>query len=607
MCKQNEQVEQQRQDTPVHAAPTTTTTERELTAFLPEEIQAEQIATTTATTTTAVAPQSIQIVQQLRQARQRNAPAVTQQPVVAAAPVQDPYAGMSRVKRHFAKRKEQKRVENNRKKAHQVQMKFAKLWDIEPEKIAPDMPELFQRGQAVQEQVMQQPFDLQQASTMVLDLDCMQEQDYVNEGQTIQIETMLRQEHTLRQIAHIREKRRDIWEALDCGTQARCMTLLDQYEIYHQCVEKKLYLHNLHLDENGKLVQARIGGKAEDHAAIEKSLKLLRARQWLAESDAALYQNMPQRQYTQAEKEAFAEQERAAFRSKNGEETRLEQMPEAAFDALMAQSNSTPQVYRTRVKNWTAAFSQRQKDNNSGLLGPKYRLGAITRDVMIAIGAQEFCDLEQATEEQIEQAFSEGEQLLTALSQLCTLEKGQAVPGVTLDQAVEHAHAVFEICFDRFYRAFEAARADLLTAFTPEGRLLQVQQMSRFYGWWQALKEVYAQSPALQARIPQDQLRYVRSVSRFIFGSKIAIREMLEQQKEDATQLRDRGFNSAEEMQQYDSSSRYEVEMEITAENLTEHNPLRIPVERYAARSGISLDEALHILRETRCDENAAG
>ena len=140
MCKQNEQVEQQRQDTPVHAAPTTTTTERELTAFLPEEIQAEQIATTTATTTTAVAPQSIQIVQQLRQARQRNAPAVTQQPVVAAAPVQDPYAGMSRVKRHFAKRKEQKRVENNRKKAHQVQMKFAKLWDIEPEKIAPDMP-----------------------------------------------------------------------------------------------------------------------------------------------------------------------------------------------------------------------------------------------------------------------------------------------------------------------------------------------------------------------------------------------------------------------------------------------------------------------------------
>lgn len=606
MCKQNEQVEQQRQDTPVHAAPTTTTTERELTAFLPEEMQAEQLATTTTTTTTA-APQSIQVVQQLRQARQRNAPAVTQQPVVAAAPVQDPYAGMSRVKRHFAKRKEQKRVENNRKKAHQVQMKFAKLWDIEPEKIAPDMPELFQRGQAVQEQVVQQPFDLLQASTMVLDLDCMQEQDYVNEGQTIQIETMLRQEHTLRQIAHIREKRRDIWETLDRGTQARCMTLLDQYEIYHQCVEKKLYLHNLHLDQNGKLAQAQIGRRPQDHAIVEKNLKLLRVRQWLAESDAALYQNVPQQQYTQAEKEAFAEQERAAFRRKNGKEIRLDQMSEDAFGALMAQSNSTPQVYRTRVKSWTDAFSQRQEDNNSELLGPKYRLGAIRRDVMIAIGAQEFCDLEQATEEQIEQAFSEGEQLLTALSQLCTLEKGQPVPGVTLDQAIENAHAAFELCFDRFYRAFETARADLLTAFTPEGRLLQVQQMSRFYGWWQALKEVYAQSPALQARIPQDQLRYVRSVSQFIFGSKIAIQEMLEQQKEDATQLRDRGFNSAEEMQQYDSSSRYEVEMEITAENLTEQNPLRIPVERYAARNGISLDEAMHILRETRYDENAAG
>lgn len=178
---------------------------------------------------------------------------------------------------------------------------------------------------------------------------------------------------------------------------------------------------------------------------------------------------------------------------------------------------------------------------------------------------------------------------------------------MTLDQAVENAHAAFELCFDRFYRAFETARADLLTAFTPEGRLLQVQQMSRFYGWWQALKEVYAQSPALQARIPQDQLRYVRSVSQFIFGSKIAIQEMLEQQKEDATQLRDRGFNSAEEMQQYDSSSRYEVEMEITAENLTEQNPLRIPVERYVAGNGISLDEAMHILRETRYDENAVG
>ena len=454
---------------------------------------------------------------------------------------------------------------------------------------------------------MQQPFDLQQASTMVLDLDCMQEQDYVNEGQTIQIETMLRQEHTLRQIAHIREKRRDIWEALDRGTQARCMTLLDQYEIYHQCVEKKLYLHNLHLDQNGKLAQAQIGRRPQDHAIVEKNLKLLRVRQWLAESDAALYQNVPQRQYTQAEKEAFAEQERAAFRRKNGEEIRLDQMSEDAFGALMAQSNSTPQVYRTRVKSWTDAFSQRQEDNNSELLGPKYRLGAIRRDVMIAIGAQEFCDLEQATEEQIEQAFSEGEQLLTALSQLCALEKGQDVPGVTLDQAVENARTAFELCFDRFYRAFETARADLLTAFTPEGRLLQVQQMSRFYGWWQALKEVYAQSPALQARIPQDQLRYVRSVSQFIFGSKIAIQEMLEQQKEDATQLRDRGFNSAEEMQQYDSSSRYEVEMEITAENLTEQNPLRIPVERYAARNGISLDEAMHILRETRYDENAAG
>lgn len=606
MCKQNEQVEQQRQDTPVHAAPTTTTTERELTSFLPEEMQAEQLATTT-TTTTAAAPQSIQIVQQLRQARQRNAPVVIQQPVVAAAPVQDPYAGMSRVKRHFAKRKEQKRVENNRKKAHQAQMKFAKLWDIEPEKIAPDMPELFQRGQALQEQVWQQPFDLQQASTMVLDLDCMQEQDYVNEGQTIQIETILRQEHMLRQIAQIRETRRDIWEALDRGTQARCMTLLDQYEIYHQCVEKKLYLHNLHLDQNGKLAQAQIGRRPQDHAIVEKNLKLLRVRQWLAESDAALYQNVPQQQYTQAEKEAFAEQERAAFRRKNGEEIRLDQMPEDAFGALMAQSNSTPQVYRTRVKNWTAAFSQRQKDNNSGLLGPQYRLGAIRRDVMIAIGAQEFCDLEQATEEQVEQAFSEGEQLLTALSQLCTLEKGQPVPGVTLDQAIENAHVVFKTCFDRFYRAFEAARADLLTAFTPEGRLLQVQQMSRFYGWWQALKEVYAQSPALQARIPQDQLRYVRSVSRFIFGSKIAIREMLEQQKKGIAQLRDRGFNSAEEMQQYDSSSRYELEREITAENLTEHNPLRIPVERYAARNGISLDEAMHILRETRYDESAAG
>ena len=62
-----------------------------------------------------------------------------------------------------------------------------------------------------------------------------------------------------------------------------------------------------------------------------------------------------------------------------------------------------------------------------------------------------------------------------------------------------------------------------------------------------------------------------------------------------------------EEMHQYDSSSRYELEREITAENLTEHNPLRIPVERYAARNGISLDEAMHILRETRYDENAVG
>lgn len=607
MCKQNEQEKQQRQDTLVHAAPTTITTERELTAFTPEEMQAEQLATTTTTTTTTATRQSVQVVQQLQQARQRNAPTITRQPVVAAAPVQDPYAGMSRVKRHFAKRKEQKRVENNRKKARQVQAKFAKLWDRKPEQIAPDMLELFQRGQAVQEQVMQQPFDLQQASRVVLDLDCMQEQDYVNEGQTIQIETILRQEHTLRQIAQIRETRRDIWEAMDRETQARCMTLLDQYEIYRQCVDKKLYLHNLHLDENGKLVQARIGGRAEDHAIIEKNLKLLRVRQWMAESDAALYQDLPQRQYTQAEKGAFAEQERAAFRSKNGEEIRLDQMSEDAFNALMAQSNSTPQIYRTRVNHWTAAFSQRQKDNNSGLLSKKYKLGAITRDVMIAIGAQEFCDFEQATEEQIERTFSEGEQLLTCLSQLCALEKGQDVPGVTLDQAVENAHAVFETCFDRFYRAFEAARADLLTAFTPEGRLLQVQQMSRFYGWWQALKEVYAQSPALQARIPQDQLCYVRSVSKFIYDGKIAIQQMLEQQKEGTAQLRDRGLNNAEEMHQYDSSSRYEMEMEITAENLTEHNPLRIPVERYAARSGISLDEALHILREARYDESATG
>lgn len=77
--------------------------------------------------------------------------------------------------------------------------------------------------------------------------------------------------------------------------------------------------------------------------------------------------------------------------------------------------------------------------------------------------------------------------------------------------------------------------------------------------------------------------------------------------KKGIAQLQDRGFNSAEEMQQYDSSSRYELEREITAENLTEHNPLRIPVERYAARNGISLDEAMHILRETRYDESAAG
>lgn len=607
MCKQNEQVEQQRAAAPVHADPTTTTAERELTAFLPEEMQAEQLAAATTTTTTTADPQSIQVVQQLQQARQRNAPVIARQPVVAAAPVQDPYAGMSRTKRYFAKRKEQKRVENNRKKARQAQMKIAKLWGMEPEKIAPDMPELFQRGQTLQEQVLQQPFDLQQASTMVLDLDCMQEQDYVNEGQTIQIETMLRQEHTLRQMARIRQKRRDIWETMDRATQARCMVLLDQYEIYRQCLDKKLYLHNLHLDDKGKLVQARIGGRPDDYAVIEKNLKLLRVRQWLAESDAAFYQNMPQRQYTQAEKEALAEQERAVFRSRNTDVQQLKELSEEKFAEKMTKANDTPEVYKKRTGDWMKAFTQRQKANQSGLLSKRFRLGAITRDVMTAIGIQEQCDLAQASQEQIEQTFSEGEQLLTCLSQLCALERGQDVPGVTLDQAVETAAGMFSTCFERFYRAFEAARAELLTAFTPEGRLLQVQQIGRFYGWWQALKEVYGQSPALMARIPQEQLRYVRSVSRFIFGSKMAIQDMIKLQKKHPTQLRNCSLNDAEEMQRYDSSARYEVEMEIAAENLTEHNPLRIPVEQYAARSGISLDEALHILRESRYDESAVG
>lgn len=86
------------------------------------------------------------------------------------------------------------------------------------------------------------------------------------------------------------------------------------------------------------------------------------------------------------------------------------------------------------------------------------------------------------------------------------------------EQVLDRVYQHFELCFERFHTDFEQVRAQLKTALTPEGLMVQQSEIGRFYSYWQALMEVYGQSPSLTARIPEEQLLYLRAISLVISG-----------------------------------------------------------------------------------------
>ena len=462
-------------------------------------------------------------VQRMRSARMRHVPLFP--PIQRTAEVTpDPYAGMSERERKKAIKREEKARKVNRDAAKKAKQSASEKFGIPYEQVAPDTLNLLAQAQKFfSEQQMQaeQPFDLMAVSQMQLDITCLEDRDFVNTGKTIDLKKALQQRADLKKLWDFRKQHRDQWNELDNETKARCAVLLDQYPVFNEYLTYTCKLRNLYIgrDDKDDINRLTPSNYTNEYQASEKKQRCMRdileARKLTEASDLEYYRTRENHQMTKEERNACITQEKEAYRAKFGPNQPL--MKDMSTDERQTMKNkhrSVPKANKTSVTNATQAFldhvSRREKKS-----WPDLAKRQLDRDIMIARGAQNaelFSDPEFLKSE-----LEKAAQMMDDIETLCKLDTGIDVPDVTYAQVLDRVYQHFETCFERFRTDFEQVRAQLKTALTPEGLMVQQSEIGRFYGYWQALSEVYGQSPSLTARIPEEQLVYLRSISLIIF------------------------------------------------------------------------------------------
>lgn len=484
-----------------------------------EQMQEEQRTQQMPTQIQQAAPQQEQqAVERMRILRRME---VHQAPrIQRTAPVTpDPYAGMTARERRKAIQQEKKVRKQYQKQAKKAQKQAARVFDKPLEAVSPELLGLLSQSQEFFSEQEQQPFDVMEASRMQLDISCLEDQDFANTGKTIDIKKALQQNDTLKKLWNMRIQHRDQWNRLDRETQARCSVLLDQYHLYRNYMNASFTRYNLNYveyeDEDKVAVNYLSKSPKQREEAVVKQQKfrdILEARKLTEEADLAYYREREVPQITEAERDAYIQQEQEDYRTIFGDDQPLlHQMTKDQRKNFMQGLQKLRPEFKesvTRTSNLFMALTKQPDEN----WWPNLKLKSLgQRDIMIARGAQNA------------EAFSDNDFLITELDQtvqmlddidaLCKMDKGGEVPGVTYEQAVERAYQHFETCFDRFKNSFEQVRTKYKTAFTPEGIAVQLHEYARFYGYWQSLAEIYKQSPALTARIPEEQLLYIRSIA----------------------------------------------------------------------------------------------
>ena len=464
-------------------------------------------------------------IQRLHASRMRHVVQLT--PIQQTAEISpDPYINMSARERKKAMQREERARKANQNAARKKQHSAARMFPIPPQEVAPDMLNLMEQAKAFfsnQKTQMGQPLDLVAVSQMKLDHTCLEDRDFVNTGKTIDLIKALQQHDTLKKLWDFREQHRDQWNELDNEMRARCSLLLDQFPAFDKYLTCACNLRNLNInyDDNGAMRGVRYFNFSGTYRKFEKQHRCMRdileARQMTEASDLEYYRTRESHQLTIEERDACIAQEKEAYRAKFGvEQPLMKDMSTSERTTMKNEYRRVPAANKESVTRVSKAFfayaNQREKSSWPDIVQKQLS----TRDIMIARGAQNvemFSDSSFLNAE-LEQAA----QMLDDIETLCKMDKTKDITNANYEQVLDRVYQHFELCFERFHTDFEQVRAQLKTALTPEGLMVQQSEIGRFYSYWQALMEVYGQSPSLTARIPEEQLLYLRGISLVISG-----------------------------------------------------------------------------------------